>query len=68
VGSCDAARVQSFVGQTASAAVLEQVTLGSGAMSARVIHPGDSVTMDFSPDRLNVVVDAANTIIELRCG
>ena len=36
--------------------------------SIRIIHPGDIVTMDYSPIRLNVYVDAANRITRLTCG
>lgn len=34
----------------------------------RIIHPNDLVTMDFNPDRLNIVVDHREIIRELRCG
>jgi hypothetical protein len=67
-GSCDASAVQWAVGQPASASVLEQVTLASGARSARVLHPGEMVTMEFSADRLTINVDAGNRIIDLNCG
>ncbi len=41
----------------------------SGAWAAlRVIEPGQMVTMDFSPTRLNVMVDDAGTILSLTCG
>jgi len=36
--------------------------------SVRIIKPGDQVTMDFSPARLNIDVDAAGVITGLRCG
>ena len=68
VGSCDASRVQWALGQVASAGVLEQVTLQSGARSARVLHPGEAVTMEFSADRLTISVDAGNRIVSLNCG
>ena len=68
IGTCDASRVQSAIGQQASPAVLEQVTLGSGAQSARVVRPGEAVTMDFNASRLTVSVDAGNRITQLACG
>ena len=40
----------------------------SGARSARVIKPGMAVTMDFREDRVNIDVDAANSIKAIRCG
>lgn len=34
----------------------------------RVIMPDDIVTMDFVPDRVNILVDAQGTIDEISCG
>lgn len=68
MGTCDATSVQSAVGQPASPSVLEQVTLGSGAQSARVVHPGEAVTMEFNASRLTISVDGVNRITSLRCG
>ena len=34
----------------------------------RVYTEGDSVTMDNNPDRTNIVVDEAGTIVEVTCG
>lgn len=67
-GTCDASRIQTAVGQPASSQVLEQVTLGSGAQSARVVRPGEAVTMEFNGNRLTVSVDAGNRITQLACG
>lgn len=36
--------------------------------TVRIIKPGDQVTMDFSPTRLNVDVDAAGIVTGVRCG
>lgn len=36
--------------------------------TVRIIKPGDQVTMDFQPTRLNVDVDAAGIITGVRCG
>ena len=35
---------------------------------ARVIRPGDMVTQDFVPDRLNVVLDEADRLSRAFCG
>jgi Peptidase inhibitor I78 family len=41
----------------------------NGAWSAlRIIRPGDMVTMDYSPTRLNVRVNAMDIILSLSCG
>lgn len=34
----------------------------------RMIRPGDLVTEDFSPDRLNIDIDLKETIRGVRCG
>ncbi|WP_421858297.1 I78 family peptidase inhibitor [Oceanicaulis sp.] len=34
----------------------------------RVYGPGDAVTMDYRPDRLNIVVGDDGEIIEVKCG
>jgi hypothetical protein len=35
---------------------------------ARVIHPGEMVTMDYTPDRLNIIVDQNGIIRDMHCG
>ena len=34
----------------------------------RVLHPGDAMTMDWRPDRLNLHVDADGSLVEARAG
>ncbi len=36
--------------------------------NTRVIRPNSGVTMDFSPDRLNVYLDESGRIVSLSCG
>jgi len=48
--------------------VLEEATLDAGARTARVIRPGDIVTMEFSAERLTIEVDGRNRIVDVRCG
>jgi len=66
--SCDAAKAQSAVGKTATQDVVDKIVADSGARSARVIKPGMAVTMDYREDRVNIDVDAANTVTAIRCG
>lgn len=65
---CRAAGAQAELGKTIDPAVTEAARAGSGALRARVIKPGDSVTMDADPQRLNIEVDDAGRIRRLRCG
>jgi len=62
-GNCGAAGLQDLLGQPAS--VLDTLTL---APATRIIRPGMAVTMDYSPDRLNIEIDAHKIIIRITCG
>lgn len=65
---CDAGNAQSAVGQAASQDVVNKAVHDSGSSTARVIKPGEAVTMDFREDRLNIEVDAGNMVTAVRCG
>lgn len=62
-GACGAPALQDLVGQDGS--ILDRIRL---AAPARIIRPGQAVTMDYSPDRLNIELDAANRIQRVYCG
>lgn len=38
------------------------------ARTSRVLRPGDAATMDFRPDRLNILLDDGGQIDGFRCG
>ena len=38
------------------------------AATSRVLNPGDAATMDFRPDRLNILLDDLKQVEGLRCG
>ncbi|EEW26764.1 I78 family peptidase inhibitor [Rhodobacter ferrooxidans] len=61
--NCGAADLQGLVGQPAS--VLQTMRF---AKPTRIIRPGMAVTMDYSPDRLNIEIDSAERIIRVACG
>lgn len=67
-GRCDATPVSWAVGRKADEEVMKKVWRQSGAGLVRPIAPGQAVTMDFRQDRINVHLDAANTITRLDCG
>jgi hypothetical protein len=48
--------------------VLERATLAARARVARVVEPGEMVTMEFRPDRLTIRVDRRSRIVDLTCG
>lgn len=67
--SCNAdAAKPGAIGKVATAEVVEQARLDAGARTARVLKPGQMVTMEYAEGRLNIDVDARNVIINLRCG
>lgn len=59
--ACGAAQYSALVGTNIAAATFPA---DSGI---RVIRPGDMVTEDFRPDRLNINVDADGVITSLEC-
>jgi len=60
---CGAEGLQGLVGQPES--VLATMRF---SQTVRVIHPGTAVTMDFSPFRLNILIDATGRITRVYCG
>ena len=67
-GECNEANAQFAVGSNADAQLQTEVRRRSGAMSQRVIRPGDVITMDYSTQRLNLELDANGKVVRARCG
>jgi hypothetical protein len=65
---CDAGRVQSMIGTTLSASTQQQAVQSSGSKKARVLKPGEVMTMEYDPTRINLIVDQQNKLTALRCG
>ncbi len=61
--TCDATPLAYLVGQPATA--LERVLV---MRPIRLIRPGTAVTEDFSAARLNIHIDAGETVTGLTCG
>ena len=61
--TCGASELTGYVGQDAS--ILDTARF---ANPIRVIRPGDMVTMDFNPQRLNFDLDELGEILRIRCG
>ena len=59
---CTADAHQNLIGQ--SETVLATMKFG---VPVRVIHPGDAVTMDFQPDRLNFIIGESGKIEKIEC-
>ena len=67
-GTCHADRVAWAVGKNADEATMKAVWKQSGSGLIRPIAPGQAVTRDFRPDRINVHLDAGNVITKVVCG
>lgn len=67
-GQCQADAAQSLVGQQLSSVLIEEARKASGAGSARVLRPGQAVTMEFNPFRVNVEVNRREVVTAIRCG
>lgn len=65
---CNAAPAQFAVGRPYDAALAETVRQRSGAAVARVLRPGQMVTMEFSAERVSIDVDAKGMVHRVRCG
>ena len=60
---CPAEAYQVLVGQQAG-----EIDRDSLPVPNRMYGPGDAVTMDYRPDRLNIVVRDEGTVVEVKCG
>lgn len=67
-GNCSTDGLGQFVNRRATPDVLARVKKRSGASVARVLRPGQVVTMEFLNGRLNVSVDDRNWIKRFNCG
>ncbi len=61
--TCGAAAQSGLLGRDATA--LERVLILG---QVRLIRPGDAVTQDYSPQRINFEIDAGNVIRGITCG
>lgn len=67
-GRCDSDLAKFAVGQAASPALLQQAQQRSGAQTARVLRPGDIMTLEYRSERLNLNVDAQGMVSRVNCG
>ncbi len=67
-GECDAAPVQTLVGQRADSDLGLRVLRETASRSLRWIPPRSAVTQDFRRDRVNVVYGDDYTVERIFCG
>jgi len=66
--ACDAQPVQDLVGKKFSDSVGNDARSRSHSSQLRVMRPGQVMTMEYNPARLNVILDGGDAISALRCG
>ena len=66
---CNADKASSFVGREATPKVRADLEKAVAPVRAiRWVGPGDATTEDYSPSRLNVMLDVGGTIRSAHCG
>jgi hypothetical protein len=66
-GTCDSTNIQQFVGREATPELEAEMKRVSGARIVRLVPHGTMITMEFSPDRLTVFLDADNRVERISC-
>ena len=67
--ACNAEKVKPWIGKKATGEVRAEVAKATGAKSIRWISPGQAVTADYRPDRLNMSLAARTAVIvKATCG
>lgn len=65
---CNAAPAQFAVGRHADAMLVDDARTRARAKTARVLRPGQVVTMEFNAERLSLSVDDAGRVTRVSCG
>ena len=63
VPQCAAEAYQVLVGQP-----IGEIDTDSLPVPLRIYGPDQMITMDYRPDRMNIVLDADDIVVEVRCG
>ncbi|HVJ71406.1 MAG TPA: I78 family peptidase inhibitor [Sphingomicrobium sp.] len=67
-GNCRSEALGKFIGKPAGQDLGARMLAASGAKIIRWVPKGGMVTMDFSPNRLTVQLDANNRVETANCG
>lgn len=67
-GGCDASKLDYAIGKTLDAALETKLKQEAQASVVRVAPHDGAITMDYSPERLNLFIDQARKIIRINCG
>ena len=66
--ACRNETLTQFTGQPASQQLGERMLRASGARIVRWVPKGGVVTMEFSPERITVLLDGSNRVERASCG
>ena len=67
-GTCRPAALAQFTGQPASEELGTRILTASGARTIRWVAKGSVVTMEFSAERVTVLLDGSNQVERASCG
>ena len=67
-GACRTEGLSDLIGKTATTELGAEAMRRSGAKRIRWIQPGQMITMDYSPTRLNIRLDEKNAVLSFDCG
>lgn len=65
---CDAQPVQNMIGTKLTSSVESQIRQASSSSKTRVLKPGEVMTMEYDPQRINLILDQQGALTALRCG
>lgn len=67
-GPCNAEGAGWAIGHAVDQALINRVLHDTGSREARVVKPGEAVTMEFNPERVTISVNERGAIDGIRCG
>ena len=66
--TCNDDPVQSLTGSKFTPSLADQARTSSGSSVLQVVKPGQVMTMEYNPARLDVIVDENGVISSIHCG
>ncbi|ARP87026.1 I78 family peptidase inhibitor [Bordetella genomosp. 9] len=65
---CDAQPVQNLIGTRLTGSVENEIKQKSSSRKTRILKPGEVMTMEYDPERINLILDQQGALTALRCG
>ncbi|WP_033534643.1 I78 family peptidase inhibitor [Bordetella trematum] len=66
--TCDAESMQKQVGKTYTDSLGDDIRKGSQSSALRVLRPGQVMTLEYNPMRVNIIIDGQGKVSAVRCG